>query len=151
MLEIVKLNPKYCDILANILSTDIALHKFLSPNQAMLEISGDDYYKGCLNWENKRNGHNFCILSNKIPIGSISYIHKDTESASVGMWISSTYWNLGLGTQILEIFMTMIEKNNYMYLIGSIQKWNPRSKRMFEKCGAIFKEDENRWYPTFIV
>ncbi|MFA7673894.1 MAG: GNAT family N-acetyltransferase [Clostridia bacterium] len=150
-LEIVKLDRKYCDVLAKILSTDASLHKFLSPNQVMSEMFGEDYYNSCLNWETKKNGQNFCILFNKVPIGSISYAHKDTETASVGMWISSGYWNTGLGTQILKIFMEVVRSNGYSYLTGSIQKWNPRSKRMCEKCGATFKEDENKWYPTFIL
>jgi len=151
MLQIINLDRKYCGILANILSEDVSLHKFLSPNQVMSEISGDDYYNGCLDWETKRDGHNFCILSNKVPIGSISYVHKGAEIASVGMWISSEYWNKGLGTHILKLFMKMVKESGYMYLTGTIQKWNPRSKRMCEKCGATFKEDENKWYPTFIL
>lgn len=47
--------------------------------------------------------------------------------------------------------MKMIKESGYMYLTATIQKWNPRSKRMCEKCGATFKEDENKWYPIFIL
>ena len=151
MLEIVKLDRKYCDALASILSADASLNKFLSSNKVMSEVSGDDYYNVCLDWEAKVDGHNFCILYNKVPMGSISYVHKDAETASVGIWISSEYWNKGLGIQVLKIFKKMLKENGYMYLTGTIQKWNPRSKRMCEKCGATFKEDENKWYLTFIL
>lgn len=148
-MEILKIDLRYCNDLANILSTDFKLHKFLGTNEKMAEITGNDYYKGCLEWEDKRNACNFCILYKNMAIGSISYVHENLETASFGMWIASEYWNMGLGTDILKIFMKMVKENKYMYLTGSIQKCNLRSKRMCEKCGAIFKEDEDRWYPTF--
>lgn len=146
LLEIVRLDRRYCDSIAKILSTDKLLHDFLSPNLSMDEISGYDYYNGCIKWEAKSNGYTYCILYNKLPIGSISYAHKTHKTAAVGMWISSNYWGKGLGTQILKLFITILKKNGYSYLAGDIQKWNPRSKRMCEKCGATFQEDDNKWY-----
>jgi RimJ/RimL family protein N-acetyltransferase len=148
MLKIVNLDGKYCDELAAILSTDSSLHKFLSPDQLMTEISGDDYYSGCADWETKKDGRVFCVLFEQTPIGSISYVHKDALTASVGMWVASEFWNKGLGAQILNIFTKMVKDYGYKYLTGVIQKWNPRSKSMCEKCGAIFKEDQIKWYPT---
>ncbi|MGL5415967.1 MAG: hypothetical protein ACRDAU_09935 [Clostridium sp.] len=43
MLKIMRLERKYCDELAVILSTDYRLHKFLSENEEMIEISRDRY------------------------------------------------------------------------------------------------------------
>lgn len=146
MLKIMRLERKYCDELAVILSTDYRLHKFLSENEEMIEISRDRYYEGCIDWQLKKRGYCFCIMLDGIPIGSISYVHKDFETASVGMWISSNYWNKGFGTYILKEFMEIVKNKGYKFIVVTIQKKNLRSKRMCEKYGSIFKSDRNKWY-----
>jgi len=151
MLEIVKLDIKYCAALAEIISTDASLHKWLTPSKSMRTISSDEYYQSCREWETKKNGVNFCILYEGTPIGSISYAHKDDETAAYGMWIASEYWNRGHGTDALEKFKKIVKDAGYAFLTGSIEKSNPRSKRICEKCNANFTEDENRVYPLFIL
>ena len=151
MIEILKLDKTHSDILANILSADGALHEFLTPNQAMKLISGDEYYDGCLEWEKRKNGCCYTVLIDGVPIGSISFTHKADNTATVGAWIKSDLWNLGYGTQILSKFKGIVKAKGYKYLTGSILKSNPRSKRMCEKCGAAFTEDIDRWYPMFLL
>lgn len=146
MLDIVKLERQHCDELAIILSTDCKLHKFLSQNKKLIEITGDEYYKGCLEWEIKKKGECFCILLSGNPIGSISYVHRNIETASVGLWTSSDYWNNGVGSYIIKKFIILMKKKGYSYLKVTIQKYNIRSKKLFERCGAKFTEDKSRWY-----
>jgi len=165
MIEIVKLDMKYCNILAETMSTDTDLHVFLyqSPKQSIPIISATEYYERCRAWEAKKNGVNFCILADDIPIGSISYTHEANQTAGVGMWIASKYWNMGYGTTILGQFKQIVKEAGYAFLIGSIQKTNPRSKRMCEKLGATFPDNipkapgghdidhETKWYPLFTL
>lgn len=149
MIEILKLDKTHSDILANILSYDRALHKILSPSQAMTLISGEEYYTGCIEWKKRKNGCCYTVLIDDVPIGSISYTHKAEDTAAVGAWIKSDLWNHGNGTRILSQFKGIVKAEGYKYLAGSILKSNPRSKRMCEKCGAVFTEDMDRWYPIF--
>lgn len=151
LIRINRLNKIYCNTLAAILSSDTALRHYLSPEQDIRKITGVEYYRGCLNWETKKSGHCFCILLDDRPIGSISYTRKSDSTAAFGVWLSSEYWNHGYGTELFTQFKKAVKADGYKFLTGSIQKSNLRSKRMCEKCGAIFEEDENRWYPYFAL
>jgi len=147
VLKITKLDIQYCKALAKIISTDALLHQALTPSQEMREVTAAEYYQTCREWESKKNGVNFCILSEGTPIGSISYVHENETTASYGMWLASAYWNNGYGTIALQLFKETLKSAGYAFLTGSIQKSNPRSKRICEKSGATFTEDNNRWYP----
>jgi len=149
MIEIVELDMQYCGELAKIISTDACLHEFLTPSKEMQTISATEYYQSCREWEYRKNGVNFCILANELPIGSISYIRKCNKMAAYGMWISSACWNRGYGTDALAQFKKIVKNAGFAFLTASIPKDNPRSWRVCEKLGAEFLEDTDRWYPLF--
>ena len=165
MIEIAKLEMKHCDALAEIMSTDTDLHAFLyeTPPSPMPAVSATKFYENSKAWETKKNGVTFSILTDGVPIGTISYIHEDEQTASVGMWITSTHWNGGYGTAALSQFKDIVKAAGYAFLTGSIQKTNPRSKRVAEKLGATFPMDierapgghaidhDNKWYPCFVL
>lgn len=151
MLGIVRLSRENSGRPARILSTDHLLHGFLSPRQEMSEVTPEDYYEKCMEWERRKNGNCFCILLDNSPVGSISMVHNSEETASTGLWIESAYWNMGLGTEALTIFKEIVKRRGYKFLKASILKNNPRSKRIFEKCGAVFEEDDLRWYAAIAL
>lgn len=147
MIAVRQLNEKYSDELATILSTDEKLHKELSPKSEMITISGTEYMQGCQNWETKKVGKCFAIVQDNKAVGSISFAHKDENTASVGYWIKSDMWGKGFCTQAFRQILLIVKDAGYTKVVGSIVKSNIASKKVWEKQNAIFSEDVERYYP----
>ena len=147
MLIIKELDFKYSGQLAEILSTDEKLHRKLSPNSELTLISALEYMQGCKKWEATKNGKCFAIVWEKQAVGSISFRHKDDETAGVGYWLKSDMWGKGICTQAFKHIITVLQNTEYKYVTASILKENIASKRIWEGYNATFREDDKRYYP----
>ena len=122
MIEIVKLDIKHCDALAEIMSTDTDLYGFLSTNPNQPVVSPTAFFDVCRAWEAKKNGVTFSILADGVPIGTISYIHEDEQTASVGMWITSAHWNSGHG-RLLQNLPLESHQFKHIFQKHRFQRW----------------------------
>lgn len=147
MVIIKELDCKYSGQLAEVLSTDEKLHRKLSPNSEMTTISALEYMQGCKNWEAIKNGKCFAIVWEKQAVGSISFIHKDDETASVGYWLKSDMWGRGICTQAFKHIIILLQNTGYKYVTASILKENIASKRIWEGYNTTFRKDDKRYYP----
>lgn len=147
LIVVKQLSLKYGDELAEILSTDKKLHKELSPNSKLTTINGLEYVQGCIKWETKKRGRCFAIVKNDRAVGSISFVHKDDEIASLGYWIKSDAWGQGICTQAFKQMLLIVKELGYASVTASILKENIASKKIWEKYNATFKEDDERYYP----
>ena len=78
-----------------------------------------------------------------IHIGNIRVSYKN-DTASVALIIGEQkYWNLGLGTQSLELIKKHTKKKNIKLLNAFIHKENLPSIKIFKKAGFKFNKLEN--------
>ena len=78
-----------------------------------------------------------------IHIGNIRVSYKN-DTASVALIIGEQkYWNLGLGTQSLELIKKQKKKKNIKLLNAYIHKENLPSIKIFKKAGFKFNKVDN--------
>lgn len=150
MISIEIIDRKYCVALSEIISTDTELAKYLhGPDGEIKRVSEYEFFETCKKWEHKKGGYCYVVLLNGDPIGTVSYapLKDNAEAAGVGFYIASPYWGKGYGTKLLKEMIDILKHKGYKYVTGSVPKGNIAPKRVFEKCGAEFKEDKSRYYP----
>lgn len=147
-IEIKKLDIAYCNDMSTILNSDEKLHLALTPNTVHIKITDNEYYDGCRAWETRKNGSNYVIFYNDMPIGSISYYKKNDITAGCGYWIKSSLWGKGYGKESFSLFLPIIKKAGFKYVTASILKNNNASLKIWAKYTTNIKEDFYRYIPT---
>ncbi|WFR59991.1 GNAT family N-acetyltransferase [Anaerocolumna sp. AGMB13025] len=141
----------YCDYLAELLNSDENLYLALTPNSPRKNITGNDYYVGCKEWEVRKNGSNFVILYNERPIGSISFYKRDDSTAGCGYWIESLLWGKGYGKEAFSLFLPIIKNAGFEYVTANILKSNEASLKIWTKYTTDIKENEDRYAPIICL
>ncbi len=147
MIQIAPRNRNLNSAMAKILSTDRWLHQELAGSLPIMRVTGDGYDAGCRAWEARKHGTCYAITNDGVAIGSISFAPAGDGAASVGYWIRSDLWNRGYGTCALMQMKEILKAAGYRSMTASILKTNSASKKVWEKCGAVFTESGERCFP----
>lgn len=150
-IKIIPLELTYCNAIAEILSYDEALHKALAPNSPLKIITDREYYDGCRAWEERKNGRNFMILCDNVPIGSISYYKINKATAGCGYYIKSELWGKGYGTEVFALFLQMIKAAGFQKVTASILKDNEASLKLWTRYTTDILETQDRYTPTILL
>jgi len=148
LISIEVIDRKHCEALSLIVSTDTELARHLyGQGKAPAPTSEYEFFEQCKRWEHKNGGFCYAVLLDGVAIGTASYVPiRGGETAGVGFYISSKYWGKGYGTELLNELKNTLKEKGFKYITGNMPKSNIASKRVFEKCGAKFKECGDRVY-----
>ena len=89
------------------------------------------------------------------PVGFGKIREKVTENSriiggNIGYAISSKERGKGFGSLLFRLLLEKAKELKVEYILSTVEKTNPVSKRIHEKCGGLLiKENEDRWYFTF--
>ena len=134
------LENKYLKNLVDILNNDKKLIEKLGSDKKLL--SCDEFIAHNKQWSKKNKAQIFAIIMNDEAIGliSLSRINKVTQTANIGYWITSKYWNKGYTSEAFEQILNLAKDNNIRIVSCSISKENRESKAIWQKFNAKFKE-----------
>ena len=127
---------------------------------SLLEFS--DWLAAQVNWSNGKNlpkGYVpqtvFWLLVNDFPVGIGKIRHRlndnsRTKGGNIGYAIDPIHRGKGYATVLLGELIKQAKKMNIGELLLTVEKNNPASKRVIEKCGGrLLRENKYRWFFTF--
>ena len=147
-LKLVKdLGNKYLKDLVGILNNDKKLIEQLGNRKEPLSCA--EFVTHTKKWSKKNKAQVFAIIMNREAIGSISlsHINRRTQTARIGYWITSKYWNKGYTSKAFEQILNLAKEENIKIVSCSTSKENRASKAIWEKFNAKFEEKGDRIVP----
>lgn len=147
-LKILKeLDRKPLKELVYILNNDIELIKCMGNSKP---ISYSSFIEQNKQWMIKYHAQIFAIIADYEAIGliSLSQINHKNQTAKIGYWITSKYWNKGYTSTAFEQILDVARKTNIKHVSCSIPKDNKESKAIWQKFDATFEEKDNIIVPS---
>lgn len=151
-LKILKeLDRKYLKELVDILNNDVKLSEHLKSNNKVLSYAEFVAYNN--QWAKENNAQIFAILVDDEAIGliSLSQINNENQTAQIGYWITSKYWNRGHTSIAFKKILSLAKKADIKLVSCSIPKDNKESKAIWKKHDAIFEEKDNTIVPSIYL
>ena len=151
-LKIVKdLGNKYLKDLVGILNNDKELIEQLGNRKELLSCS--EFVVRAKKWSEKNKAQVFAIIMNREAIGSISLSHIDrrTQTARIGYWVASKYWNKGYTSKAFEQILNLAKEEDIKIVSCSIFKENRASKAIWEKFNAKFEQKDGSIIPRLYL
>lgn len=104
-------------------------------------------------WSKKNKAQIFAIIINREAIGliSLSRINKKAQTARIGYWIASKYWNKGYTSEAFKQILNLAKDNNIKFVSCSIPKENRESEAIWKKFNAKFEEKGNSIIPRIYL
>ena len=148
--KIQELDRKHLKELVYILNNDIKLIQRLGNNKP---ISYSNFISHNKQWMSKYHAQIFAIIMNDEAIGliSLSQINNKNQTAKIGYWITSKYWNKGYTSVAFEQMLNLAKKTNIKQVSCSIPKNNKESKAIWQKFDATFEEKDNMVVPSIYL
>lgn len=146
-----RLENKYIKNLVDILNNDRKLIKKLGGGKKLLSCA--KFIADNKQWSEKNKAQIFAVIMdcNAIGLISLSRINKITQTAKIGYWITSKYWNKGYASEAFEQILNLAKKNNIKLVSCSIPKGNIESKAIWQKFNAKFKDKEDFIIPQIYL
>ncbi len=151
-LKLVKdLGNKYLKNLAGILKNDKKLIEQLGNRKEPL--SCDEFITHTRKWSKKNKAQVFAIIINREAIGliSLSHINRRKQTARIGYWVASRYWNKGYSSKAFAQILNLAKKDNIKIVSCLISKENRASKAMWEKFNAKFEQKGDSIVPQLCL
>lgn len=129
------LDEYHSEALAYMLSNDEKLKKALDMNNT---TDKNEFFEYTKKWQERTNSNSFSILFDNKVIGLISLSHVKGNSASIGYWLSSKYWNLGLCTRAFKQVINLAKDIELASVGCTIEKDNEISLRIWKRYNADY-------------
>lgn len=147
MVTIEELSSFHANNLAMIISTDEKLHHMLNPvgTVGMTKTSSGEFLKSTHDWMTKTQSITYAILKDNTAIGiiSIAKINKLLQTASIGYWISSNYWNQGITTHAFLLILSKAKEMKIEIVSAKIQKTNKYSIKLWKRYNTVFIDNDD--------
>lgn len=99
----------------------------------------------------------YWLVVDDIPVGYGKLREKATEASkrfggNIGFAIDPNARGKGYGNKLFELLLREAKEKRIKEVFSTVEKFNYASKRVHEKCGGEFiNEDEYRWYFFFKI
>ena len=145
------LEDKYLNDLVNILNTDKKLSKRLGSDRRPLSCAKFVAYNK--QWSKKNKAEIYAIIMHHEAIGliSLSRIDRSTQTARIGYWIASKYWNKGYTSKAFAQMLDLAKEANIKLISCSISKKNRESKVIWQKFNAEFIDKGDNIVPLLHI
>jgi len=142
-----QLSQKHIAELVDILNNDIKLIDRLGINKPM---SDSEFVSKNKQWMSDNHAEIFAITLDNEAIGliSLSKIDHENQTARIGFWITSKYWNKGYTSAAFSKILSLSKKQNIKEAFCSIPKDNKESQAIWRKFGAKFEERQDVVIPS---
>ena len=88
-----------------------------------------------------------------VGVGKIRHALNDNSrkiGGNIGYAIDPMFRGKGYATHLLSLLVIKARAMNISELLLSVEKYNPASKRVIEKCGGkLIRENDERWFFEF--
>lgn len=134
-------------------------NEFKNPVRGMTYIEFKDWLKQQDEWSKEMNLPNgyvgqtiFWLYDNEVPVGIGKIRHKLTKDSrccggNIGYAISCNERGKGYGKQLIYLLKDKCLEMSIFERLLTVEKSNPISKYVIEKCGGkLIKENNKRWF-----
>lgn len=97
----------------------------------------------------------YWIYDGEKPVGVGKIRHGLNENSrrvggNIGYAIDPLYRGKGYATHLLSLLIAKAREMNIPEILLSVEKYNPASKKVIEKCGGkLIRENDERWFFEF--
>jgi RimJ/RimL family protein N-acetyltransferase len=126
--------------LAVLLTDDVLLLQSLGSKQTLPPKNPNELYDEITKWQKSNKATCYVIRLKNRSIGLISLSHQKDTNARVGYWLASSQWHKGYTSIAFAQIIEIAKQRGFKKLSATIDPSNAASKRIWDKCGASFKD-----------
>jgi [ribosomal protein S5]-alanine N-acetyltransferase len=140
-IEIVRLDLTSANALAELLNHDESLKRALGSKS--IDNNGENFLRRVADWQAKTVSTTFAIKADSSVVGLISLSHqnRNDNSARIGYWLSSKYWNRGICSIAFDKVITNGRHMGFKTFRAKVPRDNVASLRIWKKRNAQIVED----------